>query len=246
MLKLFVCMDKLQVQFQQLEVLKKKINYLEKKNLMTNPNKFEFIIEDFITETLIITSSTDKLFFNKNLNKKGIYLHFLHFYFLYYSGVKIKLDPKSIIREFDIALTKLFSYNLKMNVVKQSSPVLDILYKFLKFKTELCFIKDIIVLETLMDLFMTEHIQTGISLEKLYFDSALRSDNGIYLRFLRFYFFNYSFVDINLNKVTVLACFNKLLATKFSYNLQKNIVFSKKKEYDIFYRDLQFKKVNTF
>jgi len=239
-------MTQFKKQLQQIDVLKKKVNFLEKKILTTKLNTFDFIVEDFIIETLIYASKTDAVFFDKKLARKGIYLNFLHFYFIHYSHLKIDLAPKSIRIKFDICLNKLFSYNLKINVVKQSSPFRDISYKYLKFKNDLYFTNGSMMLQTIVDIFITENLQTSISLKMLHFDLVLRTDDGIYPRFLHFYFLNYSFVDINLNPFTILECFNKVLVKKISYNIQVDTVENKKTGYDILYRYLQFKKVHTF
>jgi hypothetical protein len=234
-------MNKFEKLFQQITILNKRVSFLEKKSVSDNQNPFGFIIEDFVKETIIISAKKNSIYFDKKLKRGGVYSKLLQFYFLHYSNTKVNLNQKNIITEFENSLVKTFSYDLKKNVVVQSNTFRDSSYKYLEFKNLILFTDNNISLKFIMDAFITENIEISLDYNEIIFDKKLQL-YGIFPRFLQFYFFNYSFVSINLNSTNVLEYFNNSLVTTFSYDLQNNCVIKKSLERDIVYKDLQFKK----
>ena len=235
-------MNKLEKQFQQIEVLKKRVSFLEKKIIKENQNQLGSIIDDFIHETIISSSKKNSIYFDKKLKRYGIYPRFLQFYFLHYSNIKVNFNQKNIIKEFESSLVKIFSYDLTKNVVFQSNPFRDNSYKYLEFKRLLPFIDTNINVKIIMEDFIEENIEISLNYKEIIFDKKLQV-NGVYPRFLSFYFLYYSFVSIDLNATNILEYFDKALTTKFLYDIQENCILKKNLERDIVYKDLQFKKI---
>jgi hypothetical protein len=227
--------------FQQIEILNKRVSFLEKKVVNDNQNSFEFVIEDFVKETIMPSSKKNSIYFDKKLKRGGIYSKFLQFYFLHYSNTRVNLNQKNIITEFENSLVNIFSYDLTKNVVVHSNTFRDTSYKYLEFKNLILFTDNNISLKLIMDAFITESIESSSDYNEIIFDKKLQL-YGIFPRFLQFYFLKYSFVSINLNSTNILEYFNSSLVSTFSYDIQNNCVIKKNSERDIVYKDLQFKK----
>jgi hypothetical protein len=234
-------MEKFKKQAQEIKNLIQRVSFLEKLLLNKIEISLDFIIEEFFKETFISSSKKNLIDFNQKLNRDGIYLRFLQFYFLYYSNTKINLNPKFIRVEFEKYLVKTLSYDLTKNVVLKWHPCFDVSYKDLEFKNLLLFTNNSIDLNTIMDDFIKKNIEISSVFNEIIFDKNLQV-NGVYPRFLSFYFLYYSFVSLNLNTRTVLKSFDDSLVTNFLYNSEKKSM-TKKLGRDIVYKDLQFKKI---
>ena len=93
-----------------------------------------------------------------------------------------------------------------------------------------------------MEKFIHERIEFSFENNKLFFDTKLLN-RGIYLKFLQFYFLDFSFVEVNLNAKNILIVFEASLVKILSYDLFVYRTIQKTLKRDIIYRNLQFKKI---
>jgi hypothetical protein len=228
---------------QKIESLNERFDLLEKKFLKLNLENLslEDILKDFIKENIIIKNNST-LAFDKNLNRYGIYVRFIKFYLLHYSFVPINLENQNVLEEFEKALVENFDYNLSKDRVLSTNVYRDALYKNLQFKKALVFEKTNIDLNFIMEKFIHERIEFSFENNKLFFDTKLLN-RGIYLKFLQFYFLDFSFVEVNLNAKNILIVFEASLVKILSYDLFVYRTIQKTLKRDIIYRNLQFKKI---
>ena len=213
---------------QNITILNERLNFLEKKLLKLNLENLslEVILKDFIKENIIIENNS-ALPFDKNLNQYGIYVRFIRFYFLHYSFVTLNLKNQNVLEEFEKALVENFDYNLSKDRVLSTNVYRDALYKNLQFKKALVFEKTNIDLNFIMEKFIHERIEFSFENNKLFFDTKLLN-RGIYLKFLQFYFLDFSFVEVNLNAKNILIVFEASLVKILSYDLvvyRTNVAF---------------------
>ena len=235
-------MDQNQIQIQTLNLkldnLEKRLILLENRKVYENQTTLNLIIYDFIINTICISDTKNFIFFDKNLNCYGVYSRFLQFYSLTYSHLNMDFTQESIIKEFSSSLVQMFSYDIKNNIKFTDRPFRDIAYKGLEFKNLRPFEATDINAEAIVEAFIESEIEISLESKMIVFDKKFRV-NGIFPKFLSFYFLNYSHVFIDLRPKNILRCFSNGLITKLSY--EKNCIVMKTLENDFVFKDLQFK-----
>ena len=155
-----------------------------------------------------------------------------------YRNLHIDFTQESIIKEFSSSLVKMLSYDIKNNIQLKDRPFRDIAYKGLEFKNLIPFEATDINAEVIVEAFIESEIEISLESKMIVFDKKFRV-NGIFPKFLSFYFLNYSHVSIDLRPKNILRCFSNGLITKLSY--KKNVICMKKLKYDFVFKYLQFK-----
>lgn len=235
-------MDKLQLLHFKINSLQKRLTLLENENLKKNQNHLELIVSDFIEKTICVSDQKNSIFLDQNLKRYGVYSRFLQFYSLRYFDLNLNFTQESFIKEFSSSLVKTFSYNLTNNRIFIHSTFRDIAYKGLEFKNLIPFTNSKIHLEAIIEAFIESEIEISLESKKIVFDKKLLI-NGVYPRFLSFYFLHYSGVPIDLSAKNILKCFDNGLVTKISYEKQKNCMIAKRINNDIVYKGLKFKDI---
>ncbi len=92
------------------------------------------------------------------------------------------------------------------------------------------------LIESIMETFIKETLVISDTKKSVYFDDKLKK-NGIFPRFLSFYYLHYSFLVEQMDKKIILEEFEKALSKVYSYDLINNRKLQTK---DILYNKLQF------